>query len=157
MRIIKPKNSDLQDILQLWKEAKIYHYNLDPEYYASVSDRSLESLKRYIAKAIKTSKPNILIARSENIIIGFIAFEKSKEEYSGTNIKEFGLINELLVTENSRGKGVGIELMKAAEQYFKDQDMHYVKLECSSYNNQALSFYDHFGYQNRQSLLYKKL
>ncbi len=157
MKIFKPKNSDVPKILELWKEAKVYHYNLDPEYYASVTDGSMERLKRYVAKAIKTDKPNILIARIDDKIAGFITFEKSKEEYSDTNIKKPGLINELLVTENYRGKGVGMELMKAVEQYFKDQGLQYVKLECSSYNSSALSFYDHFGYKNRQLLLYKKL
>lgn len=90
-------------------------------------------------------------------MIGFITFEINSESYFDTNLKKFGVVSELFVKENARGKGIGKKLMQEAEKYFARKGLNTVKIQCSTLNKHALNFYEKSGYINRQTLLYKEL
>jgi diamine N-acetyltransferase len=157
MEIIKPRLNDIPQLLLLWREQYSFHHNLDSEYYVANSDELDKRLSEYLVGAINEDKPNILVAKEGRHIIGFITFEDDSENYFDTNIEKFGVIVELFISEAERRKNIGKLLMNAAEDYFISKGLHHLKIQCSTFNNYALNFYNHLGYKNRQSLFYKKI
>lgn len=152
MNITTPDINDLPQLLTLWEQQYVYHHHLDPEYYVPSTD-SIE----YLTRSITKNMPRILVAKENKRLIGFITFEEGKESYFDTAIKNFGIVLELFVLDNYRGKGIGRKLMNEAEQYFVGKGLEFIKVECSTFNLPGLKFYQANGYTNRQSLLFKKI
>lgn len=157
MEIAKPTLADIPALLELWRGQYEYHHSLDNIYYAPYSDELRKTFEEYLTAAINEDTTHVLIARHEEKIAGFITFTEDEESYFDTNIKKFGLVIEVYVSDESRGHGVGKRLMEAAEDFFRSKGLTDVKLACSSFNKNTLDFYEHIGYVDRQRILFKKL
>lgn len=157
MDIVKPIIPDIPRLLLLWQAQYTFHHNLDPDYYVNNSKELDEKFKEYLTIAIEKDTPRILVAKEGDRMVGFITFEESSEEYLDNKTKEFGVVIELYVLEDMRGKGVGQTLLTAAEAFFRSKELHQVKLQCSMYGKNALEFYDHLGYKNKQAVLFKRI
>jgi len=157
IQIVKPQIVDVAELVKLWKEQYDFHHNLDSEYYVPYSRDLEKEFNRLITKAITNGEPHLLVAKDGDHIVGFVTFEEDSEEYFDTNIKKFGVVIELYVSESSRKKGVGKKLMSEAEKYFASKGLQHVKLACSTFNKNALNFYEKSQYINRQSYLFKKI
>jgi ribosomal protein S18 acetylase RimI-like enzyme len=157
IQIRKPLITELNELLDLWVKEYDFHHKLDPVYYVDTSENNLAQFKSYLGKAILEQEPNILIAVNESRIIGFITFNKGRNEYIDSNIKEFGEIIELFVESEFRSKGIGSQLMQAAEKYFKQAGLSFIKIQASTLNENALQFYKNLKYINSQALLIKPI
>ena len=116
-------------------------------------------MKFLIIGISKTEKntPNILVAKIEEDIVGFVTFEKAEADYFDTKIKEYGEVIELFVLEKFRKKGIGKKLLTAAEEYFVKIGLNYVELQLSVFNSNAIDFYKYMGYASKQALYFKKI
>lgn len=157
IRIEKPKLDDVPSLLPLLIAQGEFHYSLDPIYYTPETQAERKFYQQYIKAAIEKDSPHILIARSNNQIAGYITFEKGHEPYFGTNITDYGEIQELFVKKQFRKSGIGAQLIAAAEKMIKTQGLRYVKVTSSAKNKYATDLYEHIGYTNRQVNLYKSL
>lgn len=157
LKIVKPHLKQLSDLISLWEKQYDYHHNLDNQYYVVNSESLKQKFEKYLTKAIKANDPYILIAQVDNKIAGFITFEKGPADYFDTQIKEYGEVIELFVDNQYRKLGIGKKLLAAAEKHFTQRKIKYVKVQSSSFNQNALEFYKHLKYINRQTLLFKKI
>jgi GNAT superfamily N-acetyltransferase len=57
-----------------------------------------------------------------------------------------GVIYEFYVDPAARGAGVGVALMLAAEQWFRERGAQRVKVESFAWNTDAIVFYERRGY-----------
>jgi ribosomal protein S18 acetylase RimI-like enzyme len=153
----KPQLTELSELIQLWEEQYRYHHELDSEYYVSNSEGLTKKFSEYLTKCIEKEDPYIQVAVYEGKLVGFITYEVDEADYFDTNIKKFGSVLELYVSDKYRRKGLGTKLMQAAEAFFKGQGLEWVELQCSSFNEMALMFYDKSDFKNRQTLLFKKI
>jgi ribosomal protein S18 acetylase RimI-like enzyme len=78
----------------------------------------------------------------------------SREELTGVNQ---GWIMDIAVLPEWRGKGVGRELLKAAEDHCSEQGIPYLGLPVSSHNVRALHLYEQFGFAEERKLMVKRL
>jgi len=60
-----------------------------------------------------------------------------------------GEIMELIVTKEAKGRGIGKELMREMEKYFKEKGCKYISIEVFAYNYIARSFYADLGFHER--------
>jgi GNAT superfamily N-acetyltransferase len=155
--IKKPTIQDLPKILPLWKTQAVFHHNLDPVYYEPEKPEQDTWSIQYLTHAIESNTPSIQVAIDTDEIVGFITYEKQKDSYFDSNIKEFGCVLELFVTEKYRSLGVGSLLLSAAEDDFRHLGLQFTKIESSSFNNHAVAFYEKRGYAKRQVLLFKQI
>jgi ribosomal protein S18 acetylase RimI-like enzyme len=157
IEIIKPGVKDLDRLIPLWEEQYKYHHDLDSDYYVKNSEELTKKFREYLTKCIEKDDPYILVAELEGEFVGFITFEIDDADYFDTNIKKYGSVLELYVSKKHRRKGIGTKLMKSVEDFFKSKGLEWVELQCSSYNEMALMFYDKSDFKNRQTLLFKRL
>lgn len=87
--------------------------------------------------------------------IGYLVLQtSSREELTGVLQ---GWIVDIVVLPGLRGKGVGRELLKAAEEHCYKQGIPYLGLAVSSHNVRALHLYERFGFVEERKLMIKLL
>lgn len=164
IEIVRPDETDLSTIFDLWKEQHTYHLNLDPTYYTENSSDIFEKAERYFKEVVRTDTPHILVAKLDKAVVGFITFaeppQPSGEENVvdfGSNLSRCGEIIDLIVTEKIRERAIGTQLLDKAEEELKTKGVQFIKVEVASTNNGARRFYERYNYVPRQVLSYKKL
>ena len=80
-----------------------------------------------------------------------------EEDYLDYTCPKSGIITELIISKNSRGKALGKQLMTKMEEYFLKMDCRYILVDVFAYNNQAINFYEHEGYHTRMQIMMKKI
>lgn len=157
MLISKPDKKDISALMKLWQQQYAFHNGLDPVYYVPNSENQDSVFEKYLYEAIEKDTPNILIAKDNDAIAGFITFAIEEHNYIDTHIKQFGEIMEIFVKKEYRKKGIGTKLVKEAERFFVNKGIKYVKISSSSLNDNATKFYKENGYIDRQILYFRRL
>lgn len=152
VEIRKPKISELDEILPLWLGQSKFHHDIDSDYYTEVTEN-----KEYLIKAIEKDDPYMFIAILDGKICGFITYVKAEADYFDTNIQKYGEVQELYVDPAFRSRGIGRALLTKTETELKKDGYTWVKLQCSTFNPQALKFYEREQYKDRQRLLFKEI
>jgi ribosomal protein S18 acetylase RimI-like enzyme len=155
--INKPTIQDLPHVLSLWQAQGSFHHRLDPVYYEPERQENDNWSIQYLTQAIEQNTPYIKIAKDNDDIVGFITYEKQKDPYFDSNIKEFGSVLELFVEQAYRSQGVGTLLLASAEADFRIMGLKFSRIESSSFNTSAIDFYEKKGYTTRQVLLFKHI
>lgn len=102
----------------------------------------------------------VYIAERRGQIVGFIAGaleRQSKEDLLQCVPSNSARILELFVDEPFRRQGIGAELMKRIDEYFKQAGCDVVKVEVFEPNANAHQFYRKLGYSDRSFDLIKRL
>lgn len=87
--------------------------------------------------------------------IGYLVLHaSSREEITGVNQ---GWVMDLGVLPEWRGKGAARMLLKAAEDYCREQRVPYLGLAVTSNNVKALHLYEKFGFAEERKLMVKVL
>ena len=109
---------------------------------------------------VKENNGKCYLAIENNKAIGLIMGTIIKyEEYDYLDYKcpKTGEITELIVSKNTRSKGIGQQLMQKMEEYFKSMNCEYVSIDVFAYNDQAINFYRKQGYHTRMLIDIKKI
>ncbi len=102
----------------------------------------------------------ILIAEIQGKNVGMISASvhnpSALEVIEMASIKR-GVITELFVEADYRGKGVAIRLIEEAERWLKSNDCQLSFLNVLSGNGRAHSLYSHLGYKEYELIMMKRL
>lgn len=106
----------------------------------------------------KQSHGEILVAEIEDSVAGYaLVLTKVKGDGVQDGDLEYGLIADLIVKNPHRGKGIGRQLLDAAETYAKSHDVVRLKIGVMSENRSALNLYRSLGYTDVHTELEKEL
>lgn len=91
----------------------------------------------------------IFVAEESGLVVGAVAVSvSSSAPQPFLSFRARGHIATIVVSESYRGKGIGHDLMSAAEVYAKENGAADIKLEVMAFNTNALDFYRELGYGN---------
>lgn len=160
MKIIEYEEKYLEDVKDLLVELEEYILTIDkdnldqlhPEYRNKMAILDLEEVKENNGKCYLAIENNKAIGLIMGTIIKY-------EEYDYLDYKcpKTGEITELIVSKNTRSKGIGQQLMQKMEEYFKSMNCEYVSIDVFAYNDQAINFYRKQGYHTRMLIDIKKI
>lgn len=160
MQIIEYEDKYLEDIKDLLVELEKYIISIDednldrlhPEYRDKMAVLDLEEVKNNNGKCY-------LAVENEKAIGLIMGYVRTYDEYDYLDYKcpKSGEISELIISKEARGKGIGKQLMKKMENYFKSIDCEYVFLDVFAYNKNAVEFYKKEGYHSRMLIDVKRL
>ncbi|MDO8459536.1 MAG: GNAT family N-acetyltransferase [Nanoarchaeota archaeon] len=128
IEIEKAIKKDLEKIAEIFKK----EFSDIPYKEKWTEKQALERIKCYYKNSF------IFCAKIKNKILGFVIFE-TYDWYDGKR----ACINEIVVSKESQGKGIGKALIKYSEDYLKNEGVKDISLTAST---KAKSF-----------LLYKKI
>ncbi|MGB5555781.1 MAG: GNAT family N-acetyltransferase [Flavobacteriaceae bacterium] len=110
------------------------------------------SIKQRLVSEVLKKNPNtlIVVCKEGNLIIG-IAMMALYKVISGHK----GMIEDVVVHSDHRGKGIGRKLMEALLEAAKNQKLDEVLLFSGHHRKQAISLYKSLGFQLKDSGLYR--
>lgn len=160
MKIVEYSDKYLEDVRDLLVELEEYIVSIDkdeldrvhPEYREKMAILDLEEVRNYDGKCYLAIENDKAIGLIMGIIPGYDEFD-----YLDYKCPKRGEITELVVSKNIRSKGIGRELMKVMEDYFKENHCEYVLVDVFAYNENAIKFYEKSGYHSRMLVDIKKL
>lgn len=154
------KDSDRQSILILMETFNKYIQSIDTEHRTEYKEGSTEYFVDKMIKQSKDKKGQILVACLDNKLIGFISgYVDKQDEDEKMEAKHVipGVIGELFVDDNFRGRKIGKQLLIKMENYLRSQNCGIVRLAVFAPNLMARDFYKYSGYSERILYLSKKL
>lgn len=136
--------SDLRAVGLLWGKLNDYHISIRMHFQADDA-----SVNNWIASFSRTlGRFSFLwVAEQGSEISAFLLgrLKKTPAYLGGVLVGE---ISDLYVSELLRGQGTGKQLVTAAMQHFKNQNVHSVEVQIMSQNKSGLAFWNSLGFQN---------
>lgn len=140
MKIEVPDISELETVADLWvdlaRDQRGYGSHLES---VANRDRIRESLAR------NHPAGGVLVAREDGRIVGFVTFSPETRLYERD--AERGTVHNIYVRPERRGRGIGSELLAAAEARLAALGVEIVTLEALAENEGAHRFYERHGYE----------
>ena len=160
MKIIEYEEKYLEDVRDLLTELEEYLVSIDEDELDRVHSEYHEKMALVDLKDVKENDGICYLAIVDNKVVGLIMgtippFDKY--DYLDYKCPKRGIITELIVTSKIRSKGVGKELMRTLEDYFKSKGCEYALVDVFAYNKLGIGFYDKYGYHPRMHTDIKKL
>ena len=160
MEIVEYSEKYLEDVTDLLGELEESIISIDkdeldqlhPEYREKMAILDLEEVREWNGKCYLAIENDKAVGLIMGIIPGYEEFD-----YLDYKCPKRGEITELVVSKNIRSKGIGRELMKVMEDYFKENNCEYVLVDVFAYNEKAINFYEKSGYHSRMLVDIKKL
>ncbi len=139
MVISAPTTADADDVVDLWVTLahgqRAYDSHIVPE-----SNRSAvrESVLRHIVA------DELLVAREDGDLAGFVMFTVESGQYD-QDVRR-GVVQNLYVAPDHRNRGIGTELLTAAEAALDEHGVDRIALDVMASNDDARRFYRRHGY-----------
>ncbi len=128
------QQSDLKELVHLCELHAAY------EKAAFDSKDKVQHLDKYLF----SDNPSIhcLVVEKENNIIGYSTYMK---QFSTWDAEYYIYMDCLFLTEESRGFGIGEQLMNRIKKEAKKMNCHTIQWQTPSFNVKAMKFYDRIG------------
>lgn len=160
IKVIAYEDKYLEDVRDLLVELEEYLISIDkdgldrmhPNYREKMALVDLEEVLNNHGKCFLA----IINKKVVGLIMGIIP-EYGKYDYLDYKCPKCGVVTELVVSKNIRGKGIGKKLMQVMEEYFKSIGCEYISIEVFAYNKNAIRFYESEGYHTRGLIDIKKI
>jgi ribosomal protein S18 acetylase RimI-like enzyme len=160
MKIIKYDEKYLEDVRDLLTELEEYIVSIDKDELDHVHPEYHEKMALLDLKDVNDNNGKCYLAiendKAVGLIMGILG-TYSKYDYLDYKCPQRGVITELIVSKNARSSGVGRQLMKKMEDYFRKINCEYIIVDVFGYNDLALKFYFKQGYHARMLTTIKKL
>ncbi|CAN5142858.1 hypothetical protein BH11PAT1_BH11PAT1_7570 [soil metagenome] len=113
------------------------------EHFQELSDEDLQSI--LLSKDI-----HLLVAKDGEKIVGMITLATYRIPY-----KKKGWLEDLVVDESARGKGIGSKLVHAGTQLAKKKGLKAVDLTSQPTREEANKLYERLGFEKRGTHVYR--
>lgn len=128
------KKSDLEDLVRLCELHAIYEE----------SDYDKTNKKEELSKHLFSERPTLhcLIIEHMNDIIGYATYMK---QFSTWDSDFYIYMDCIFLTENSRGLGLGEEVVNRIKQEGKKLQCNHIQWQTPDFNKRAMKFYNRIG------------
>jgi len=142
IKIYKATLSDIEHIAKLFDAYRVF--------YEQKSD--LELAKGFLTQRLENSESVIYYAKDEND--EYFGFTQLYPSFSSVSACRNWILNDLFVTPNSRGLGIGHMLLNQAKELAQETNTNGIALSTAKTNDQAQKLYESLGYEKDNDYLY---
>lgn len=130
---------DIEKVNILRKQVNDLHVKGEPKIFKGFT----KELKEYVNNFIKDENKILLVFEDRGEIISYAILEiLEKPETSYRFAIKFLEIHEIGVDLNCHSKGIGQQMMEKIKQIAKEKGLNEIQLDCWSFNERALKFYE---------------
>ncbi|USH04282.1 GNAT family N-acetyltransferase [Grimontia kaedaensis] len=144
MEIRQATPFDIEEIFDIYQQIAQSHFDNAPNAFNPPSQED----KRFLLSKIHDDAWWFAVAESEGKIIGYTMARLDKNEtvpfLANTLICR---LNTIVVDQNIQTKGVGRALIDACKKWAEQNGAVEVRLEVMSFNEKAVGFYEHIGFE----------
>ena len=112
-----------------------------------------EAQKRGIKLLIQSADDRIFVAEINKNIVGMCSVQILISTANGDKV---GLVEDVVVSTNHQGHGVGRTLMSAIDNYAKELGLSRLQLLADKNNHPAIGFYKNMGWDNTNLICLRK-
>lgn len=134
---------DMDSIISLWNESRIYHDELDPRL--SMIDNAATKVKDYYSEQLESENAIFYLAILENHPIGYVCAQLQKRP-PVFDPPYIGFIDGLFVKSDFRRMGVGKKLLDLAIRWLKEKEIDRIQLSVASLNQVGIAFWNQCGF-----------
>ena len=145
MVIQKATKDDFLGIHKIFQEVHDHHLNGTINTFKDIDPFTEEEFN----EALKDKNTFLLVAK-EKEIEGFILATIVEKEGRHTKFKKSLHINTIGTKKDSQNKGVGSALIKEIKKIAKENKCDNINLSVWSFNDNAIKFYKHIGFQSKK-------
>lgn len=136
--------SDIDGIIELWKEGTIFHRELEPDYFR-FDENYIAKYREILQNTFENKDAQVFVARLNGSIIGcIIGFVKYPQSIFKQDL--LGYIDLVYVKKDFRNKGIAKILLEKLEEWFETRDIKYIELNCYIRNDVGLDFWNRNDY-----------
>jgi ribosomal protein S18 acetylase RimI-like enzyme len=161
IKIKKYSGKDLSYIKNYFENIHDYVVSIDPLKRIRKMPGYLDVFFNKFLNNIKNNQGEIFIAEDQGkpigFVAGFVADKQSKENLLEVVPSQLGIISDIYVALEYRGKKVGKKLMKIMEEDLISKDCDAIWVDTNSFNIAALHLYKSAGFLERETGLMKKI
>lgn len=144
MEIIIANEQHLDDLVSLNIEVQKLHVGFEPMVFKE-PDR--EEIKTFFREILADENRKICICLDDERPIGYISLQISDHEgHAFCHPQNWIYIDQIGVTNQFRGKGVGKKLIEAAKDYARKHNINRIMLDVWSVNKNAKAFFEKQGF-----------
>ena len=144
MEILELDRSRLPEIEDLWKELNAHHARRSSNFKRYFETLTFQDrLKQLLYK----ENLALFVSSDAGVYVGYciVTAERNKGE-----------IDSIYVKANHRGQRIGHELMGRALEWLRTKDCTDIVIYVAEGNEQALSFYERYGFSKRFTVMGKR-
>lgn len=160
MQIIEYQEKYLEDVKDLLVELEEYILTIDKDDLDQLHPEYRDKMAMLDLEEVSVNEGKCYLAIENDKVVGLVmGYVKTYDEYDYLDYKcpRSGEISELIVSKNSRSKGLGQKLMQKMEEYLKSIGCEYIFIDVFAYNANAIKFYERQGYHTRMLIDIKKI
>ena len=128
--------------IRSWQAA--YRDLLPPPFLDGLGDR-LEDRTAWWHRLLRSDPEDVLVAEDAGLVVGFARVAKCRDEDHGL-LHRFGEVQAIYLVESAWGKGIGRDLMAAAETRLVDRRLPSMCVWVLAANARARRFYEAAGW-----------
>ena len=160
MKVIEYEEKYLEDVKDLLVELEEYILTIDKDNLDQLHSEYREKMAVLDLEEVKDNNGKCFLAIENNKAIGLIMgtiVNYDKYDYLDYTCPKKGEITELIISKKVRSSGIGRQLLKKMEDYFKSVNCEYVIVDVFAYNELEINLYRKQGYHTRMLVDIKKL
>jgi diamine N-acetyltransferase len=128
----------------LWIEGDLMHHETWPNIFARPS-RTARS-PEFVRSSLADPNQKLLVAVVQDRIAGFVRVTLRDRQPPFIPVR-IGIVEEIVVTAEHRGEGIGSRLMAEAEAWAQNNGADEAWLDVWEFNESAIGFYASLGYE----------
>ncbi|MCL5997546.1 MAG: GNAT family N-acetyltransferase [Chloroflexi bacterium] len=155
-------STDLPILRRRYYEFHEFHALGVPDHLHSLGPfetHDWSSFDKAIDDILNNAGAAILLAELEGVPVGFVEVYLKQDDATNSAIvpHRYGHVQSLFVIEELRGRGIGRQLMDAAQQWARDRGATAIHLDTWEFDAGPLRFYEKNGYRTLKRTLIKAL
>ena len=150
MEIKEATEKHIPEITKLWME--FMYFNAEIEPFDTSGDNVLTQVETHLKNKIASDDSLVLVA-IDNKVVGYSISEITKKPPS-VRKKNLGIIYDMAITANQRGKGIGKEMLDRIKAWFKDRDIKRIEISAVTKNTIGNKFWREQGFKDSEEIMY---
>lgn len=137
--------ADYESLCELFGQADEFHRNRVPHIIQKPDGLSRD--KNYVDNLLADSNTGLFVAEIEQHLVGLICFFIRETPAIPILVpRKYVYIDNLVVDENHRHKGIGHALMEKAQAWARQNRVQTIELNVWQFNDNAIRLYEKLGY-----------
>ena len=149
-------NDDKQQIAEVFAFENRLHSELQPEIFATVEPSDILG-ESWFEDVLTSESSSIFVAEAEGLIVGLIYYSIILMDNPIYQINGLIRVQEMVVVEEYKGRGVGRSLMDHVEQVARKSGIYHITLQVWENNVKAIRFYEQLGFCPKEHLMWKSV
>ena len=146
--------SDVPDIVELWKESIDFAADIDP-YYSRAKDGH-KVFEEFIAGHLLFDTAFVAVAVDGDIVAGY-CLGVQRERPPMVNERDYGVIYDMGVNTKYRRRGIGRQLFEHVKSWFSSKGISHLELNVLIANETARQFWISLGFNPTIDLMTPKI